>query len=148
MEVEFAFHEPATEQEIQSFTDRTGIQLPEDYQAFLRMHNGAVLLKPWFGGEMELFHLAEVENKRGIVGYFLDHWYPIAGQNGHFLMIDGEKANRGEKDYLMWWDSSIVDDAKHLNLNFEIWIDRFIVSQGSMFWYWPLYNVHHYYRNR
>lgn len=31
----------------------------------------------------------------------------------------------------MWWDSSFLEDARYLALNFALWLDRFIVSQGS-----------------
>lgn len=145
-EVSFSFNEPATDQEIQDFIKQTGLHLPDDYQAFLRLHNGVTLFQPWFGGQMDLCSLSEVENKMGIVGFFPEHWYPIGCQDGHFLMIDANKVNQGEMDYLMWWDSSLVEDAKHLGLNFALWLDRFIVSQGARFWEWPRIDVHRCYR--
>ncbi|WP_156877868.1 hypothetical protein [Shimazuella kribbensis] len=49
-------------------------------------------------------------------------------------MIDGEKANQGEQDYLLWWESSIVEDAKNLNMNFVTWLDQFFLAQGKKFW--------------
>lgn len=97
-EVRFSFNEPATEEEIQDFSRRTGFRLPDDYRAFLRHCDGATLFRPWYGGQMELCRLSEVENKLGIVGFFPEHWYPIGRQDGHFLMIDAEKAKKGERD--------------------------------------------------
>ncbi|MDN4593016.1 SMI1/KNR4 family protein [Polycladomyces subterraneus] len=64
-EMEFYFREPATDEEIQTFTRSTGVQLPEDYKTFLRIHNGAVLFKPWFGGQFELYMVSEIiEHKK------------------------------------------------------------------------------------
>lgn len=40
-EVSFSFNEPAADREIQDFIRHTGFRLPDDYQAFLRLHNGA-----------------------------------------------------------------------------------------------------------
>jgi hypothetical protein len=53
-------------------------------------------------------------------------------------MIDAEKAKKGERDYLMWWDSSFVEDARYLDL---LWLDRFIVAQGARFRDWPRMDV-------
>lgn len=145
-EVSFSFNEPAADREIQDFIRHTGFRLPDDYQAFLRLHNGATLFKPWFGGQMELCSLPEVEKKMGIVGFFPEPWYPVGCQDGHFLIIDADKVNRGERDYLMWWDSSQVKDARHLGLNFALWLDRFIVSQGARFWDWPQMDADRYFR--
>lgn len=144
-EMEFCFREPATEEEIQEFTRSTGVHLPEDYQAFLRLHNGAVLFKPWYGGQFELYGLSKIiELKRSAL--FLENWYPIGYQDGGYLLLNADKANKGDNDYLIWWESSIFENAQPLNLNFELWLDRFIIAQGTKFWYWPLNNVHRYYR--
>lgn len=140
-EMTFEFREPATDKEFQNFISSTHIQLPEDYQAFLRLHNGAVLFQPWFGGQFELYGVSEIlEHKRG--GLFLENWYPIGDQNGSYLLIDSDKVNQNKNDYLLWWDSSIYEDARNLNLNFELWLDRFIISQGTNFWDWPRYTPH------
>ncbi|MBA4495059.1 SMI1/KNR4 family protein [Paenactinomyces guangxiensis] len=146
-EMRFQFQRPATEEEIQKFTRTTGVRLPEDYQAFLRIHNGAVLFQPWFGGQFELYGVSEIiEHKKS--GLFQESWYPIGYQDGGHLLIDGEKANEGENDYLIWWHSSIFDDAQNLGLNFELWLDRFVIAQGTKYWIWPRYTVKHYYRTK
>lgn len=134
-EVSFQFEEPALENEIQEFSQRTGLQLPKDYVAFLKIHNGANLFQAWFGGQFELYGLHDIEKQKK-AGLFLEPWYPIGYQDGGYLLIDGEKTSKGEKDYLLWWESSIVEDAKKLNLNFEHWLDRFIICQGTKFWDW------------
>jgi hypothetical protein len=148
VEMEFQFNDPASEEEIQEFIQSTGVQLPQDYQAFLRIHNGAILFQPWYGGQMELFPVSKIIKEKVSIGIFLESWFPIGCQDGGFLMIDGDNANRGDQDYLLWWESSRYEDVEHLNLNFELWLDRFIISQGAKFWHWPRYNVHNYYKLR
>lgn len=141
-EMSFEFYQPISEQELQDFISCTQIQLPVDYFEFLRLHNGARLFDIMF-----LFKLKEVQNKVGIIGYFPENWYPIgSGYDGQYLIIDMEKVRKGENDYLIWWGSSIIDDAMYLNLNFELWLDRFIIAQGTQFWLWPIYNSKNYYR--
>jgi hypothetical protein len=94
VEKECHFNDPASEEEIQEFMHSAGVQLPQDYQTFLRIHNGAVLFKPWYGGQMELFPVSEIIKTKG-AGSFLESWFPIGYQDGGFLIIDGDKINRG-----------------------------------------------------
>ncbi|OYD08187.1 SMI1/KNR4 family protein [Paludifilum halophilum] len=146
-EMEFQFKEAATDEEIEGFIQSTGLQLPEDYQAFLRIHNGSILFQPWYGGQFELYGVSEIV-KNQVPGLHPESWYPIGYQDGGYLLLDGQKIKKGEPDYLIWWESSLIEDAKPLDLNFELWFDRFVTAQGAKFWDWPLYNVHRYYKNR
>lgn len=137
-EMEFRFGEPTSETAIQKFNQFTGLQLPEDYEAFLRIHNGATLFQPWYGGQFELYGLSTIKkNKKS--GLFLEPWYPIGYQDGGYLLLDGEQITKGENNYLLWWESSIIEDAKRLNMNFASWLDQFILAQGTKFWVDPNY---------
>ncbi|WP_028778734.1 SMI1/KNR4 family protein [Shimazuella kribbensis] len=133
IEMEFQFDKPASETETEAFIHSTELQLPEDYKAFLQIHNGATLFQPWYGGQFELYGLSSIHKQKNL-GLFMESWYPIGYQDGGYLMIDGKKANQGEQDYLLWWESSIVEDAKNLCMNFVTWLDQFILAQGKKFW--------------
>ncbi|MGZ0050068.1 SMI1/KNR4 family protein [Brevibacillus gelatini] len=57
IDVEFRWNNPASKEEIQSFTKKTGWVLPENYKNFLSMHNGAIL----FMSETHQFCLHSIE---------------------------------------------------------------------------------------
>jgi hypothetical protein len=136
IEMEFQFEKPAPEIEIEGFINSTGLWLPEDYKAFLQIHNGATLFQPWYGGQFELYGLTSIYKQKK-QGLFMEFWYPIGYQDGGYLMIDGEKVTQGEQNYLLWWESSIFEDVKSLNMNFSSWLNQFIIAQGMKFWDCP-----------
>ncbi|GGE03940.1 hypothetical protein GCM10011571_01090 [Marinithermofilum abyssi] len=98
-EMEFQFREPATDEEIQGFIHSTGVQLPEDYQTFLRLHNGVILFQPWFGGQFELYRVSEII-KNQVAGLHPSSWYPIGYQDGGYLLFDHFIIAQGTK----FWD--------------------------------------------
>ncbi|WP_232510151.1 hypothetical protein [Paenibacillus crassostreae] len=58
------------------------------------------------------------------------------------IVIDLKKYKEGQKNYLLI--KGHIDhfyEARELNMNFELWFDRFIVSQGSKFWTWSIYTT-------
>ncbi|MFC4077774.1 SMI1/KNR4 family protein [Salinithrix halophila] len=129
--VEFEFNPPASDSKIREFEKNNNITLPVDYKQFLLMHNGAVLFEPWFGGGFELHSLWRIIDSK--LEGMPEEWFPIGYQDGGQLFIDTSVAN---ENYLIWLDSSILEDAKYLNMNFEAWLDRFVVAQGAKFWEW------------
>lgn len=62
-------------------------------------------------------------------------WYMIGYYKGYgdYLFIDSEKVANGDYDYLIYVQ---VGDIQRLSMNFETWLDRFIVAQGARYWLW------------
>jgi len=53
------------------------------------------------------------------------------------VVIDLKAFNAGERNYLLvkgYLDQ--FSEARKLNMNFELWLDRFIMCQGALFWNW------------
>ncbi|CAJ1001053.1 SMI1/KNR4 family protein [Brevibacillus aydinogluensis] len=138
-EVDYVWNEPATEAEILSLIETTGWMIPEDYKEFLLLHNGASL----FVAEMSAMKLHSINE---ILTYFEEYeefykysypksWYMIGTYHGYgeYLFIDSERVKQGKKDYLVIVEEG---DTQRVPLNFEEWIDRFIVCQGEHFWNW------------
>lgn len=139
------FNEPATLEEIAAFEEKTGWVIPEDYKNFLLITNGCRLFDhPEYGGENHLYSLDE------IISYAVDEpfegRYTIAYLYGDHLVIDSNLYQKGHPNYLLVKDKiASFKDAFELHMNFELWFDRFIISQGSKFWTWPIYTAKNYY---
>ncbi|MNL70493.1 hypothetical protein D3C87_1955040 [compost metagenome] len=76
--------------------------------------------------------------------------YIIAKFDQTLICVDSNYVKHGRKDYL--FDQSIYtssrDNGEPLNLNFELWLDRLLVSQGDHFWLWNSItpeNINNYY---
>jgi hypothetical protein len=138
-EVDFVWNEPASEAEILSLIETTGWMIPKDYQEFLLLHNGASLFK----AEMSAMKLHSIKE---LLTYFEEYeefykyaypksWYMIGTYHGYgeYLFIDSERVKQGNRDYLVIVEEG---DIQRIPLNFEEWLDRFIVCQGEHFWSW------------
>ncbi|HBZ79357.1 MAG TPA: hypothetical protein DEP07_03155 [Brevibacillus sp.] len=135
IDVEFRWNNPASKEEIESFTEKTGWVLPESYKEFLSMHNGAGL----FISETHQFCLHSIEE---IMQYhasrdntFPPSWYHMGTFYGHgeYMYIDSEKVKNGREDYIIIIG---VGERTELLEGFERWLDRLILSQGNRFWSW------------
>ncbi|SEM85694.1 SMI1/KNR4 family protein [Lihuaxuella thermophila] len=138
------FHEPATLEQIRAFEEKTGWILPEDYKNFLLITNGCRLFDhPEYGGENILYSLDEILFYA--VGEPFEGRYTIADLYGDHLVIDSHLYQSGDPDYLLVKDKiAPLKDARKLYMNFELWFDRFLISQGSSFWNWPVYTAKNY----
>ncbi len=139
--------------EIQNFQSNHKFTLPDDYLKFISQHNGAKIFEILsegenIGGGLHLFSLEEIEEElkyellfegiNGIpVGYLLEECH---------LMIDKDRVNQGDPNYLFIFESG--SEYNPLNLNFEIFLDRYIMSNGDAFWDWKYYTAENYYRTR
>ncbi|AKD30224.1 hypothetical protein AW02_020750 [Bacillus velezensis NJN-6] len=124
--------------EIQNFQSNHKFTLPDDYLKFSSQHNGAKIFEILsegenIGGGLHLFSLEEIEEElkyellfegiNGIpVGYLLEECH---------LMIDKDRVNQGDPNYLFIFESG--SEYNPLNLNFEIFLDRYIMSNGDAF---------------
>ncbi|CAI6288200.1 hypothetical protein C7M30_04117 [Bacillus subtilis] len=60
-------------------------------------------------------------------------------------MIDKDKLDKGDPNYLF---ILAIGEYTPLNLNFEIFLDRYIQCNGATFWDWRYYTAENYYRTR
>lgn len=136
-----SFNPPATESTIQAFFGTKDWHVPKDYFHFLQKHNGATLFAhPRYAGGMELFSISSIPNVIEEYGYmFSSHCYPIGKLNAAMIYINSD-ISRKCNEYLFWQDCiGSEETALNLRMNFETFLDLFIVSQGSEFWLWPTF---------
>lgn len=134
---QFTFNPPATSGMIEEFLRDTHWQLPPDYKNFLLIHNGAWLFESVrYGGGYELRSLDEIKDSH--LDYMPNHWYPISVNNGDYIFIDSNRVASGQNNYLVCFnhDDVSVSEGYYLNMNFETWLERLIIAQGTEFWTW------------
>ncbi|MDR9507684.1 SMI1/KNR4 family protein [Brevibacillus agri] len=141
--VQFTWNESASIEDVESICRTTGWVIPDDYKSFLLIHNGASL----FSSEGSCFRLHPLSE---IKEYFNDYhhnedvlykfayppeWYMIGTYHGfgEYAFIDSDRVTQGRTDYLIFVEEGSITRTK---LNFEEWLDRFIVCQGEHFWNW------------
>lgn len=140
------FNPPASNDEILQFENEMNIKLPEDYKIFLEFCNGVKLFQMLLhgqniGGGLELFSLNEIrQHLSNVKSPFL----PIGYVSEDYVTLNLEDIKNNSSNYLFL--NSFLEPTP-LNLNVEIFIDRYITSQGSSFWDWPRYTANNYYNN-
>ncbi|WP_168121395.1 SMI1/KNR4 family protein [Paenibacillus sp. HB172176] len=133
------FNAEAKEEDISHFFESHQWTIPDDYKQFLQLHNGAWLFThPEYGGGMNIFSMSDIILFRTDYEYmFPEYCYPIAMMDCAMILIDTH-AQRAGKSYLFWQDCVNTNErAVDLKMNFETWLELFIISQGSEFWFWP-----------
>ena len=61
------------------------------------------------------------------------------------IFIDLKLFGNGEKNYLFVKEHiSQFSEGRPLSMNFELWFDRFVISQGTKFWNYPIYTAETY----
>ena len=145
-EVKCTFREPVTIEQINEIESKSGWTFPEDYKEFLLITNGCKLFDhPCYGGENELYRLEDL-----IECNYEDPFedcFSIAYVYAENIVINSERFRSGDPNYL--FVKGKIDhfhEAEPLNMNFEMWLDRFIICQGSKFWNWNFWNAKRYYK--
>lgn len=141
----FLFNEGASGNEILSFEKDNQIVLPPDYKEFLQLHNGATLFSSYGGGFL-LLSLKESEDIMKRLGDTLPQgYYPVGYADGEMILINSSEVVKEDRqtNYLYFWSTG---EKQQLNLNFEIWLIRFIQASGSYFWQWHYYTAKNFYR--
>lgn len=133
------WEEPARRQQIAALRQSRGWYFPDDYEAFLLEHNGAVLFKnPYSGGGTELLSLERMERISHDHAYQIPpHWCPIAWTDVVIgsICIDSEKARRGEQPYLFFLDAmNSVEEAVPIDGTFSDWLERLAQNDGREYW--------------
>lgn len=140
------FNNPASDKEIQNTEKELGFSFPKDYRKFLTLHNGAIIFgHEYYGGGMKLFSIEESINEKQTTDYLPKGYYPIGYYEGEYVYININKLENGNKNYLAIMDELADNEEVPINMNFEIWFDRFIIAQGERFWNWPIYTADNYY---
>ncbi|MGE7948149.1 SMI1/KNR4 family protein [Lysinibacillus sp. NPDC093688] len=135
------WNRPVTDQELKEFSLKINHILPKDFCSFLKLCNGGKLFSDGVDC-FELFNLKEILNYLNEYNTNINYksaynknWYMIGYYKGYgdYLFIDSEKVANGDNDYLIYVQ---VGDIQRLSMNFETWLDRFIVAQGARYWLW------------
>lgn len=147
-ECSFVFHNACTEERINEFTEETAFEIPQGYREFLLIHDGAILFQDESGQSNPSWIIFGIDD---IIDYLNihpvpKHLYPIAKYDQTVVFVNGDRVSEGREDYL--FDRSIYDsidcEGVDIKLNFELWFERLIVSQGSHFWFWNQLNATNY----
>ncbi|MBN6187780.1 SMI1/KNR4 family protein [Aneurinibacillus sp. BA2021] len=102
-------------------------------------HNGArFFVHLYYGGGFEVFGLKEIHQHYIEYDYknlIPEGWYPVGCDNGDMLFINSKECcvNQRENSYLYWTEMLFTDSAIELELNFERWLERFFMCNGSLF---------------
>lgn len=140
-EVSFYFSDPLSEEEINRFCSKFQVSFPDDYKEFMYMTNGADLFyDDAYGSGVIILSIESIVN---VIkeDESPKHFLPVVNiTDWGYLYVDCERWNRGKKDYLVWKEFGYsFDEVININSNFELWLDRIIVSQGAVFWDWNNY---------
>lgn len=99
--VSCSFNAPIKITEVEMFESEHDIKLPEDYKAFLKLHNGARIYESVdddgvnIGGGLHLFSLDDIKETQE-VEYISEHGIPIAHLlEDCYLILDIEKLKSG-----------------------------------------------------
>lgn len=71
--------------------------------------------------------------------YVYSGFLPIDSAWDHYLAISLEAIEKGDANYLYRINNN--DRPQVLTLNFDLFLARFMVSQGAPSWEWPSYNA-------
>jgi hypothetical protein len=135
---------PAEKVAIAEFESCIEHRLPKDYRSFLLEYNGAWIyqyitdLGSNGGGGLQLFSVQELKENM----YYMEVYpgfLPIGTMYDHYLAISLEAVENQNPNYLYRIDND--DGPQALTLNFDLFLARFVVSQGAAFWEWPIYNA-------
>ncbi|MBN6885726.1 SMI1/KNR4 family protein SUKH-1 [Cytobacillus horneckiae] len=142
--VGFYFNSPIAQEAITEFRKINELYIPEDYEAFLLQQNGAKFHQLYLGdtnigGGLELYSLEELSKVKQFVSTD-NEFYPIGYVHENYLWIKNCVDNN--KNYL--YIGNTEKDPMHMN--FEIFLDRFIISNGSNFWEWSKLDAEKYYK--
>lgn len=147
------FYPPASPEQIQVLETRLNMPLPEDYQRFLTLHDGAQLFNQVcnfeqtgeidLGGGIRIYSLAEI----AACDSAPPAWIPIATCSKSIIIMDCGRYRNGTQNYLLVKDEEEpFFEANKIHCNFDLWLERMILTGGEKFWEWSWYTADSYYR--
>ncbi|MFE9274494.1 SMI1/KNR4 family protein [Paenibacillus glucanolyticus] len=135
-ETKSAFNSPASLSDIQNLCQKKGWALPDQYVEFLLYCNGCYLFRDQFGTGFDLLSHKQMDEYH--LNYMPKNWIPICYYVGDYLFIDSDRVDTG-KGYLMWHNhEQYFEDPPTIRfeIDFNTWLERLIIAQGSPFWEW------------
>jgi hypothetical protein len=128
----FRFYSPASKTDLAKLPDYT----PKELIIFLKQHNGAELfVHPEDGGGTHLFSVDEILEYRE-TWECPDLFLPIGtGLDGTWIVCQCVK----NSDVNSVWIGEFLnyeDEFEKLPMDYSLWLERFIIAQGSSFWEW------------
>lgn len=144
-----SFNLPVEQKDIEVFENNTGWTIPLDYKTFLQQHNGARIFEMLLegniniGGGIQVFSLDEIKITHSNL-QLPKNVYPIAHLHEVYLLVDNERVINNNLDNLILTDDAL--GLYNLQYNFEVFLDRYVVSQGSSFWRWNTHTTEEYYK--
>ncbi|MFC7782905.1 SMI1/KNR4 family protein [Rossellomorea sp. GCM10028870] len=147
--VHCSFNPPIESGDLKAFQEERKWMFPEDFQQFLSQHNGAKMYEMLLGsinigGGLQIYSIEEIKEINDALKSLYDY-IPIGYVLENNLLISRTAIERDDPDYLYIAGTSLKPEPLHSNL--EIFLDRFVVSQGSNFWEWPNYTAKNYYKH-
>lgn len=130
----------AEEAAITKFEQQIGHQLPEDHRSFLLEYDGMNIyqfitdLGSNGGGGLEMFSVQEMKEHLDYMRA-VPHFLPIGFVDQQYLGISLEAIKKKNPNYLFLLTN--FDGPQALNLNFHLFLERFVIAQGIQFWEWP-----------
>lgn len=132
---------PAEEVVIAEFERQIGYRLPKDHRSFLLEYDGANIyqfitdLGSNGGGGLEMFSVQEMKENLDYMKLVPD-FLPIGSVDQQYLSISLEAMEKKNPNYLFLLTN--FDGPQALNLNFHLFLERFVIAQGIQFWEWPI----------
>ncbi|KNH21011.1 SMI1/KNR4 family protein [Priestia sp. YIM B13446] len=128
-----AFFDGVSKNQLNVFEEEMHVSLPEDYKQFLQLTNGCNLFidadKKIAGN---LYSLEDVRE----TAYKSQSLYMTIGSVGEEEIIIDSKKSAHSAYIIVKKRKASFQDAHVLHMNFQKWLDCFIVSQGNCFWHW------------
>lgn len=130
-EMSFTFREPALDTILSKFSF-----VPEEYQQFLRLQDGAYFFTFEYGGSFQLYSIEEAISqydffkKNDVIPAGMD-WFPIGMVTDmRELCID---LTYPKKPLLL-----VGVSVCSFSCTFDAWLDRMIQVNGAYFWQWAV----------
>jgi hypothetical protein len=144
-----SFNLPIESHELEKFQKETMQTLPKDVKEFLTLHNGArmyemVVGSANIGGGLTVYSIDEIQKAHENL-QSLSEYVPIGYVFENHLLMSREAIEQEDPNYLFIAGTTLKPEP--LRLNLELFLDRFVVSQGSNFWEWPHYTAKNYYKH-
>ncbi|MGI2326750.1 SMI1/KNR4 family protein [Planococcus sp. YIM B11945] len=133
-----------TEKKVLQLEKRIGYRLPKDHRLFLLEFNGAriydrLLHGQNIGGGFHLFSVKEIFENYNMLETGYPEFLPIGDVEQQILAISLEALKNKNPNYIFRIDN--MEGPVPLKMNLLMFLDYFVVSQGSVFWEWPIFDA-------
>ena len=138
----FQWNQPICKEQLKILKNKFNLRLPEDYEKFLLMSNGAILYNDDEDSGYMIFSLEEAINyteKKGLCGYdgLKEEWlvFMVNLFDSDMLLFDMDRVN--DKQYIL---DGIADESEeewlYLKWDFQKFFNLLFRVNGDNFWRW------------